>query len=480
MTVALRTLPSHRLAGFGRSRWSECRVASVEHAEQLSDLFARCREERVPLIFRGSGRSYGDPALLQDGLVVDLTRMRRVLHWDKESGIIEVEPGVTIEGLWRHTLPDGYWPAVVPGTMRPTLGGCLAMNIHGKNNFRVGPIGEHVLDFDLLTAGGTLLKCSPSQNSEVFYAAISGLGLLGAIVRIRLQQKRVDSGLLRVRAYSAPSLDGMFERFAQCLPSADYLVGWIDCLAEGGSLGRGLVHDAHYVPQAEDPMGPGSLKLEHQGLPTSVLGVPKRVLPTFMRPFFNNFGIRLINAAKYHLGRLTARGQPFFQSHVGFAFLLDYIPGWETAYGPGGLVQVQVFAPAAAAPQVFREVIRRSSAHGLPSYLGVMKRHRPDGFLLTHALDGFSLALDYRVTAANHERLQRLFRELTDLVLDHGGKFYFAKDSVMNADDALRAYGSEVLDRFFALKARLDPDSILESELSRRVFGRSAHPGASS
>jgi FAD/FMN-containing dehydrogenase len=38
--------------------------------------------------------------------------------------------------------------------MRPTLGGCLAMNIHGKNNFRVGSIGDHVLDFDLLTTDG--------------------------------------------------------------------------------------------------------------------------------------------------------------------------------------------------------------------------------------------------------------------------------------------------------------------------------------
>ena len=49
--------------------------------------------------------------------------------------MIEAEPGLTIEGLWRRTIQDGYWPAVVPGTMLPTLGGCLAMNIHGKNNF---------------------------------------------------------------------------------------------------------------------------------------------------------------------------------------------------------------------------------------------------------------------------------------------------------------------------------------------------------
>jgi decaprenylphospho-beta-D-ribofuranose 2-oxidase len=445
-------------------------VAAVDSVAELSDVLARCAGEKRALIVRGSGRSYGDPALLTGGLVVDVRQLSRILAWDRETGIIEVEPGVSIEQLWRHTLPEGYWPAVVPGTMRPTLGGCLAMNIHGKNNFRVGSIGEHVLDFDLLSAEGERIRCSRSENSDVFQAAISGLGLLGAIVRIRLQQKRVDTGTLRVRAYAASSLDGMFERFEQQLPAADYLVGWIDCLAGGRRLGRGEIHDACYVTGDQDPIGPESLEIRHQVLPDTILGVPKRLLPLALRPFVNNLGVRAINAAKYYACRFRKQGAAYYQSHVGFAFLLDYIPSWELAYGPGGLVQVQVFAPAAAARHVFREVLARSQAAGLPAYLGVMKRHRPDPFLLTHALDGYSLALDYRVTSGRHARLQRLFRELTDLVLDHGGKFYFAKDSFMNPQDVQRVYGAAALEQFFALKARLDPAGILESELSRRAF----------
>jgi decaprenylphospho-beta-D-ribofuranose 2-oxidase len=471
MSLALRQEPPrHALSGFGRSRWADCHVVAIEHVEQLAQLFARCRAERTPLVLRGAGCSYGDPAMLAGGVVADLTALSRVLHWDKASGIIEVEPGVTIEGLWRHTLPDGYWPAVVPGTMRPTLGGCLAMNIHGKNNFRVGSIGSHVLDFDLLSVDGGMLRCSPSENADVFHAAISGLGLLGAIVRIRMQQKRVESGLLRVQASAASAIEGMFERFEQHLPDADYLVGWVDCLARGGALGRGLIHAANYLARDEDPLGPSSLQIEQQVLPASILGMPKSLLPWLMRPFMNDFAVRMVNAAKYHLGRI-AKHEPFFQSLVAFSFLLDFVPGWELSYGRSGLIQFQVFAPSAEAPQLFREVISTSQAHGLPAYLGVMKRHRPDPFLLTHALDGYSLALDYRVTEANRERLQALLRLLIDRVLARGGKFYFAKDSVLSADDTRRAYGADVLAQFFALKARLDPEAILESELSKRVFG---------
>jgi len=472
MSLALRQeLPRTALTGFGRSSWADCHVVAVESVEQLVQLFARCRAERMPLTFRGSGRSYGDPALLAGGVVADMTALSRVSQWDPATGIVEVEPGVTIEQLWRHTLPDGYWPAVVPGTMRPTVGGCLAMNIHGKNNFRVGSIGDHVLDFDLLTTAGHILRCSRSENPDVFHAAISGLGLLGAIVRIRLQQKRVDSGLLRVRAWNASAIEGMFEGFERHLPDADYLVGWVDCLASGGALGRGVIHEANYLARDQDPLGPSSLQIKEQELPDSVLGLPKALLPWLMRPFWNNIGVRLVNSAKYQLSRL-GRHDPFFQSHVAFAFLLDYLPRWERVlYGPSGLIQFQVFAPAAAAARVFRDVISTSLAHGLPAYLGVMKRHRPDPFLLTHSLDGYSLALDYRVTRANRQHLQTLLRLLIDRVLDSGGKFYFAKDSVLTADDTRRAYGTDVLERFFALKSRLDPDAILESELSRRVFG---------
>ena len=40
--------------------------------------------------------------------------------------------------LWRTALPSGFWLPVAPGTMRPTVGGCIAMNVHGKNHFVAG------------------------------------------------------------------------------------------------------------------------------------------------------------------------------------------------------------------------------------------------------------------------------------------------------------------------------------------------------
>lgn len=468
--------PWRVLDGFGRAVRGACRFAAPRSAEELGDVLAQARREGLSVAFRGAGRSYGDASIHREGLVVDGTGLTRVHRWEPETGIFECEPGVTIEGLWRRTIEDGYWPAVVPGTMRPTLGGCVAMNVHGKNNFRVGPFGDHVLELDLLTAQGELLRCSREENADVFHAAIGGMGLLGALTRVKLKLKKVHSGRLRVTSLTARNLEEMFDLFEEGLPTSDYLVGWVDCLSRRKGLGRGVIHAADYLEPGEDPEGAETLHVERQGLPPRILGVPRSQLWRAMRFFTHDPGMALINALKYHSSR-PAHRKSFLQGHVAFAFLLDYVPNWRLAYGPGGFIQYQVFVPHGTARECLRDLLTMCQQAGHPSYLGVLKRHRPDPFLMTHALDGWSLAMDFPVTARNRESLWALTERLTERVLAAGGKFYFAKDAVLRTLDVERAYGRETLDRFFALKARLDPQGLFHSDLAARAFGSAAPLG---
>jgi FAD/FMN-containing dehydrogenase len=62
---------------------------------------------------------------------------------------------------------------------------------------------------------------------------------------------------------------------------------------------------------------------------------------------------------------------------------------------------------------------------------------------------------------------------MTELVLAAGGKFYFAKDLVIGRRDAERFFPPDKLAAFRALKAELDPEGLLENNLTRRVFGSS-------
>jgi len=460
------------IAGFGRAVASPARFLAPDNVEELGEIMAEAEQRELSVTLRGSGRSYGDATLNQAGLVVDLCALNAVLDFDVETGVMIVEGGVTIEEIWRRALPHGWWPAVVPGTMFPTVAGCVSMNIHGKNHYKVGAFGDQVLELDLLTVEGTLITCGPEREPEVFEAVVGGLGVLGVITRVAIQLKHVGSGDLEVEALSVPGLDALFDQYETRREESDYLVGWLDCFARGSSLGRGVLHRANYVSIDRHPKGLESLTEAHQVLPERFFGlIPRGVMWRLLKPWVNDLGMRVVNAAKYWSSRLFDRaGTTFFQSHVGFAFLLDYVPRWRDTYGLGGFIQVQPFVPADRARTAFREVLETCHSHGVIPYLGVFKRHRADRFLLSHALDGYSLALDIRVTPASRERVWRLGQALGDIVVAHGGRVYFAKDAVARADQVASCYGATRLASFEDMKLRLDPRGLLSTELSRRVL----------
>jgi decaprenylphospho-beta-D-ribofuranose 2-oxidase len=470
----LRPLPAERLEyvpAWGGASGTMGYVYRPNTIEGIAQVFELARQSGRTVGLRGAGNSYGDAAQNGENIVLDLRRMNRILAWEPESGRVTVEPGVTLQQLWRYVLEDGWWPPVSTGTMQTSLGGCAAMNVHGKNAWKVGPIGDHIYQFDLMLPGGEILTCSREQNSNIFHAAIGGFGMLGCFTSISLQMKRVYSGLLEVTAVASRNLSEMMGQFNEHLPTSDYVVGWIDAYPTGRNLGRGQVHLAHYLPPGADPNPNQTMRLNYQDLPDTLFGlVPRSIMWLFMRPFVNNLGWQFVNMGKYWASRL-GNGKKIRQSHAAFHFLLDYVPNFKKSYGRDGLIQYQPFVPAANAEAAFSDILRLGRQRGLPNYLTVLKRHRPDNFLMTHGLDGYSLAMDFRVTAARRPRLARLAAEMDEIVLAAGGRFYFAKDSTLRPEVALAYLGTDTINRFRALKERCDPEQILETNLWRRIFG---------
>lgn len=456
------------LQNFGHSLTAPSYVFKPKCAKEICEAFELAGKIGLTATARGAGRSYNDASLNGGGIVLDLSGMNRIINWDPVTGRVTAEPGVTLQQLWQSIEPAGWWPPVVSGTMFTTLGGCLGANIHGKNNFRMGPIGEHVLEFTAVLPTGAEVTCSPNKNADLFYSMISGLGMLGVFTSITMQMKKIESGLLEVHAWPVHNLHEHLAFLLEKAPNFDYTVGWMDTMNGGKSLGRGQIHAANYLHGSEDPNPQKTMKLENQILPPRIFGVfPKSILYLFMKPFANNVGWLGVNVAKYVA---SLRVHTFRQSHAAFHFLLDYVPNWELSYGHGGLIQYQSFLPKETAEDAWREILTISLKRGMPSYLGVTKRHRPDKFLLTHAVDGFSLALDFKVTNGNREKLSAMLQDFDKIVLDAGGRFYFAKNSETHPESAMRFLGEETIAEFKKLKKRCDPNGLLESDLYRRVF----------
>src|SRR5512146_3242698 len=169
----------------------------------------------------GAGKSYNDAALNGGGIILDFTTMNQILEWDPASGVVRAEPGVTLEQIWQRVEPDGWWPPVVSGTMKTTLGGCLAANVHGKNNSHEGPIGEHVLEFTAILPTGKSVTCTPTKNKDLFYSMISGFGMLGIFTSISLQMKRIYSGLMTVDARPSHNLNEHMRDLLELAPKYD-------------------------------------------------------------------------------------------------------------------------------------------------------------------------------------------------------------------------------------------------------------------
>lgn len=438
--------------------------------EQLREIFRQASAYGRTVGLRGGGNSYGDAAMNDENILVDICRLDRILDWQPEAGRITVEPGVTLERVWQHTIEDGWWVPVATGTQKITVAGGAAMNVHGKNAWKIGTFGQHITEFDMMLPSGEIITCSPAENSDIFHAAIGGFGMLGVFTRLTLQLKQIYSGLINVEALIKPNLGQTMAWFEDHLHDSDYLVGWLDAFSKGDALGRSELHRANYLAPGEDPYPAQTLRLDNQRIPPEIMGFfPRLSLWHFQKPFWNNWGMRLVNTGKFWAAKKND-GKKYQEPHAHFHFLLDSLD-WRKPFGKGGLIQYQPFLPHDQAESAFSQILELCQARGLPNYLTVLKRHKPDPFLLSYSLDGWSLAMDFKITDNNRERVVQLTREIDEIVLAHNGRFYFAKDATLRPEVAQAYLGAETIAQFRALKQRCDPDNLLQTNLWRRVFG---------
>lgn len=461
-----------RTSGWAKTRYASSRVIYPATVEDVQNVLRRARQQGFSVVPRGAGHSYTDAMLNDKGIVIDLSRMRHVLAWDPERGIIRVEPGVTIDDLWRAAVADGWWPAAHPSVLRVTVGGSISMNAHGTNAWNSGSIGEHVLAFELLLASGERISVTPSSNPDLFYAAIGGMGMLGVMTSITLQLRPVSSGMVMVRQLRARTLSEMFAIFAEQAPEAGYLEGWIDTHATCHHLGRGLVRRGDFINESD----PSSLEVGRQRLAANVAGIlPPTVFGRLIRPIFRDMTVRLGGSAIYQSAALPGRDRVRRLPLAEFNFHNDAIYRALEAMFPLGGHGFQPCVPAGDARAVFRELLERSQCAGILPFWCWFKQHRADPFLLTYQVDGFSLDLAYRVTRQNALHLPRLLKEMREAVISSGGRLYLAKDSAYDAPSFKRSMGRDPIERFLAIKDAYDPMGTFQSDLFRRVFADREH-----
>jgi FAD/FMN-containing dehydrogenase len=315
-----------------------------------------------------------------------------------------------------------------------------------------------------------MLTCSREQNSELFYAAVGGLGLLGVFTSLTLQARRIYSGHIPEVQRAYPSLDAMLEALDEASYWATDIVGWVDTSATGKQLGRGLLKAGRDLVPGEDPSPEATLSVARQYGRNLFQALPHGLIPRLAKPMTTSPGVWLGNRSQWLRGQCRHASTARYASYVGANFPLDFIPGWRDTFRPGGLIQHQSMVPADTAASAFRAFLSRSQAAGMTPYFAVLKKHLASTFLMNYLVDGYSLALDFPVRRGHEAALMKLIRELNDVLADHGGRCYFAKDSAVTKDQVIRMYPAENLAQFHQLKRQYDPAGLFSTNLYRRAL----------
>ncbi len=450
------------LYGWGRAFASRARLIAARSAGDVAEVLAADDLGGAGVIARGAGRSYGDAAQNGGGVVLDMAGLNRILSIDQERGLVTAQAGATIAGLMAGLAPHGLTLPVVPGTRHVTLAGAIASDIHGKNHHRDGGFARQVASISLCTPDGPPVEVSPKDDPELFYATLGGMGLTGVIVQATVNTERLAAPWVLT---DTDRTDG-FEQTLALMAGEErhrYSVAWLDLLAGGRRMGRAVVSRA-------DPWPAGRLAPPGRGRPGSgggypagltrrpALGVPDGFPGGLLRPV----SVRAFNALRWHAAPRRERERPV--ALAPYLFPLDGLGDWNRLYGSAGLVQYQFVVPIGreAAMERCIELLRSLR---LPVYLAVFKRLGAEfGGPLSFALDGWTLAIDLPAAAPG---LSSALDELDELVAGCGGRVYLTKDSRLRRSAVAAMYPG--LDRFEALRARVDPAGRLRSDLSRRL-----------
>jgi FAD/FMN-containing dehydrogenase len=438
------------LSGWGRFPQAECIVSRPRDAEALAAELGGCSGDAIA---RGNGRAYGDSALNPD-LTLDMRGLDRILGFDPHSGQVVAEAGVLLADLIETFLPRGWFPAVTPGTKFVSIGGAIAADVHGKNHHAHGSFGSFVDWIDVLGPDGQVRRASRNEDAELFAWTVGGMGLTGVILRAAVRLAPVESGWIRQTMLPAPDLVTAMALFEEN-QHATYSVGWIDCLATGAAMGRSLVMLGEHAALAD--LGAAEQADRWIAKPRGKKTVPVD-FPAFA---LNSLSVRSFNALYYANGRRQAG--PSLIDFDSYFYPLDAILEWNKIYGRAGFAQFQCVIPLAASARGLEALLRAIARSGQGSFLAVLKRMGAQDSRFSFPMEGYTLALDFPM----RRDTPKLFAELETIAIDHGGRFYLAKDSQLTPG-RLRASDPRTA-AFTAMRAQSGAGARFQSLQSRRL-----------
>ena len=448
-------MTKERLSGWGRTAWTVSETVRPTSEQEIRQVVGTASSRGV--IPRGLGRSYGAAAQNAGGQVLMMAGAPVGADYslDQASGVVTAPGGMSLDEVLKRAVPAGWFVPVTPGTRFVTVGGAIGSDIHGKNHHFDGSFGQHVRRMRVLLSSGETVDLTPDSNPEWFWATVGGMGLTGVVLDADIRMLPIESSRVRVETERLPDFDSVVA--AMSSDGEDdtyrYSVSWVDLVATGKSMGRGVLTRGDHAKASEvssgDPLAyDPKVRLAAPGW------VPNQLLNKLSIKAFNEVWYRKAPASR-HVG---------IESIPAFFHPLDGVRQWNTLYGRQGFIQYQFIVPLDQV-EVLRRVIETFAGQGVASFLAVLKRMGEQNRApMSFPTEGWTLTLDM---AAGIKGLPELLARVDTMVLDAGGRHYLAKDSHVSPTAVRRGY--PMLSSWQKTRAEMDPSGSWNSDLARRL-----------
>jgi len=457
------------------SQRADCLVARPRNEGQCREVVDFCRRQGLSLCPRGGAYSYGDIILNDQNVILDASGFNRILGFDADTGRLTVEPGVTMIDVLRHVLHKRFVLASIPSESTITVAGALGGNVNGRDGWRMGNFGDQVVSLKLLTAGGELLELDRGTDGDIFRSVIGGMGLLGIVVEVTLQLQRVPSPFLEITRQPLRDIDQLLDHMQWVEANSDFAVIWLDPTARGDQLGRAVVHATKWVEREGTPdelklQVAGSFERLQKRLRQSRMVAPitRWIVSTMLQ--FQRLSVTSFNIFYFHYSRLRHRlhSADNVESFLRYNFDASFIiPSASAVCGPRGYT-LQVTVPRSHAKAAICRMIGLVQASPCRPPKVIVRVHRMDDYTISFCEDGYSLNFELHPKRRHVERMNRFVEQLVECVIEYGGKVHLAKDTVLTRDQFQRLFPR--YREFLALKRRLDPEELFQSDMYRRLI----------